>query len=61
VPDLDAPTGVALPEGTAVTILTQAGDWVEVAWQDADGNVQQGWLGIRWLAINGVPLSNEGE
>ncbi|MCB8980831.1 MAG: hypothetical protein H6657_25755 [Ardenticatenaceae bacterium] len=61
VPDLDAPTGVALPEGTAVTILTQAGDWVEVAWEDANGEVHQGWLGIRWLAINGVPLSNEGE
>lgn len=61
VPDLDAPIGVALPEGTAVTILTQTGDWVEVAWEDADGNVQQGWLGVRWLAINGVPLSNEGE
>ncbi len=61
VPDLDAPIGVALPEGTAVTILTQTGDWVEVVWEDADGNVQQGWLGVRWLAINGVPLSNEGE
>lgn len=61
VPDLDAPTGAALPEGTAVTILTQAGDWVEIAWTDANGEVQQGWVGIRWLAIDGVPLVNTGE
>ncbi|MBK8903400.1 MAG: hypothetical protein IPM53_19615 [Anaerolineaceae bacterium] len=61
VPDLDAPTGVALPQGTAVTILVQAGDWVEVAWEDANGDVQRGWLGVRWLAVNGVPLSDTGE
>ncbi len=61
VPDLEAPIGAALPEGTAVTILTQTGDWVEVAWTDANGEVQQGWVGVRWLAINGVPLSDTGE
>jgi hypothetical protein len=57
IPDLDAPTGVALPANTAVTILTQLDDWVEITWEDDSGETRQGWLGIRWLAVNGIPLS----
>lgn len=55
-PDLDAPPTVVLPANTAVTILNQIDDWVQVAWQD-DNGLQQGWLGMRWLTINGVPFS----
>ena len=57
VPDLDAPTGVALPADTAVSILSQIDGWAEITWEDSDGATQQGWVGIRWLAINGIPLS----
>ena len=57
IPDLDAPTIVALPRDTAVTILTQIDDWVEISWVDEDGETLQGWLGIRWLAVDGIPLA----
>ena len=55
-PSLEAPITAALPANTAVTVLTQIDNWVEIEWQD-DNGLQRGWLGIRWLTINGVPLS----
>lgn len=55
-PDLDAPTVVALPANTAVTILAQRDDWVQIAW-DGSGEITQGWIGLRWLSVNGLPLT----
>ena len=56
-PDLEAPTTFALPANTAVTILAQIDEWVQVEWQDNRGT-HLGWIGIRWLVIDGAPLSN---
>ena len=57
VPDLDAPTSVALRANTPVTVLTQLGEWVEIIGEDENGELQQGWLGIRWLTVNGRPYA----
>ena len=56
VPDLNTPLLAAIPANTAVTILNSSDDWVEIEWQDATGR-QQGWLGVSWLAIDGMPLT----
>ena len=56
-PDLATTPFVALPANTAVTVLAQIDDWVQVEWQGTSG-LQQGWLGIRWLTIDGIPLSD---
>lgn len=52
-PDPDAPLDISLPVDTAVTILTEFGEWVQIAWETADG-VQQGWVPSRWITINSV-------
>jgi hypothetical protein len=56
VPDLNTPTIAAIPANTAVTILDSIDQWVEIEWQDATGR-QQGWLGVGWLAVDGMPLT----
>ncbi len=55
-PDLDAPPTIVLPADTAVTVLNRIDSWVLVSWQ-SDNGFEQGWLGVTWLAIDGVPFS----
>ncbi len=56
LPELDAATEVVIEAETAVRVLSQFGEWVEVEWQSDEG-LKQGWIGIQWVNLSEpVPL-----
>ena len=50
-PDNRAPTDQVILADTAVTILSQYGEWVEVAWQNSLGQ-QNGWVPLQWITLS---------
>lgn len=50
-PDDAAPKTDVLFSDTPITIQAVYGVWVQVEWQDADGQTKSGWVPLRWVAL----------